>query len=460
MFQYIERVLALTFISDKYLLTIHHNRLSLYDLSKEYPLFNRLDPFTEPVPVYQLALPETCHAAGLHRSGPLDHASGYPFVPPPPGATTAQIIPGPSRFGGNSSNPNDEETVPEGQEIPFCEDPSRNILAINLVHFVGNSERLAGTFGTTIIIPLQRLVDLAEELVADSVAGIIRRATGAQDKAEGQTRSGLDRDRSLGILEHYMAFELVEIERLRRMDLLRTGLGVEAAGAHDRTRVPHKPKRFKPSQWLKHALVFRQGTQGHTYDYRKSVTSGSRFVSSIEGERGNKLFQLMDFNPTWVNALEKRLGCPAKSVGVHYDTFEPGHPTFCVAERDWETEGLIVPITFEDRAATNGGSRRVDNPPGIRREQDHVYPQPLAPIPNPPPPFPVRLRANVTGINPPRPSWHGWRVARCGEVKYTWKLMQTRGDLTTLDVSIQEDSLIYTSVSGYERACLWAIILT
>ena len=454
--------MAFTFISDKYLLTAHQNHLSLYDLSKEYPQFNRLDPFTEPVPVYQLALPETCHAAGLHRSGPLDHTSGYPFFSPPPDATTTQLIPGPVLDGESSENPHGEGTALEGQEIPFYEDPSRNILAINLVHFVGHPRRVVGTYGTTIIIPLQRLVDLAEELVANSAISVIKRAAEqakVRDKAGGQTRHGLDRDRALGILEHLMAFELVEIEKQRRIDLIRTGLGVEASGAHDRTRIPHTPKRFRPSLWLKHALVFKQQTHGRTYDSRKSVVSGSRFVSSIEDMGGRRFFQLMEFNPTWVNALEKRLGCPAKSVGVHYDTVEHGNPMLRLMERNWETEGLIFPVTFEERAATSGCSRSTgespdDNFPGIHPGQEYAYPPPVASVPIPLLPFPIQSGADLTGINCPRPSLHGWRVARCGEVKYAWKLVQTRGDSIVLDVSIQGDSLIYTTVSVYECARL------
>lgn len=472
MFQYVECVLAFTFISDQYLLTVHQNHLSLYDLSKEYPLFNRLDPFTEPVPVYQLALPEACHAAGLHRSGPLDRASGYPFFPPPPDANTTQFIPDPALGGESSDDPHDEETAREGQEIPFYEDPSRNILAINLVHFVGHPPRITGTYGTAIIIPLQRLVDLAEELIANSAGSVIRRAaeqagvqTGTQDKARGRTRPGLDRDRALGVLEHLMAFELVEIERQRRIDLIRTGLGVEASGVHDRTRIPHKPKRLRPSQWLKHALIFKQQTHGRTYDSRKSVVSGSRFVSTIEDVGGRRFFQLMEFNPMLVNALEKRLDSPAKRVGVHYDTVEHGHPMFRLMERNWETEGLIVPITFDDRAATSGGSRSTDESPdddfpGIDPEQEYAYPSPVVLGPIPLLPFPIQSGADLAGINYPRPSLHGWRVAQCGEVKYAWKMVQTRRDSIVLDVSLQQDSLIYTVVSVYECARLQGGILT
>ena len=155
--QYLERVLAFSFISDRYLLTAHQEHLSVYDLSKEFPLFNWLDPSTEPIPLYQLALPEICHAAGFHHSGSLDHIPSSPPVYPPSD---------PADDNDTSSVFDDEETAWGNKEVPFYEDPSRKILAVNLIHYVGHWPRVAGTVGTTIIIPLQRLVDFAEETFA------------------------------------------------------------------------------------------------------------------------------------------------------------------------------------------------------------------------------------------------------------------------------------------------------
>jgi len=469
--QYIERVLAFSFISDKYLLTAHQDHLSVYNLSKGYPPFNRLDPSTEPIPVCRLALPGICHAAGLHRSGSLDHVPGSPFVLPQPDAADVLPLLNLTPDGDTSSDFDDEGTAWEAKEVPFHEDPSINILALNLIPYV--DYWVAGTMGTTIIIPLQRLVDFAEETVAKSGVDTTGKAakdamkaqTEPRDRTEAQIHSGLGNVQLLGgVPRDYLIFKLAQLERQKRIELIKAGLSAETTDVHDSTRVPRNPRCFQASQWLKYALVFKQRTRGHLYDYRKSVVSGSRFVASIEVRERKGLFQLIEFNPTWVNALEKRLGRPARNVGLHYQTAGYGNPMFHPVERNWKTEGLIVPMTFEEHAA-------VTDHPGDSNEDSvddfldthfggndggYAFRPPRLPVtPTPTPiltPSPVESGTDLRleEIYSPGPSWYGWRVARCGEVKYAWKVIQINGDIIPLDVAIQEDSLIYTAVSMRE----------
>jgi len=416
--------------------------------------------------VYQLVLPGICHAAGLHRSRSLDHVPDSPLVLPPSDAIDALPPPSLASDEGISSGFGDEGTTWEGKEIPFCEDPSRNVLAVNLIRYVGHW--IAGTIGTTILIPLQRLVNFAEETVLESAADLTRKAAKraklqaeARDRTEAQMHSELDRIQPLGTPHHYPIFELAQLERQRRIELIRAGLSAATTGVHDPTRIPRKPRRFKPSRWLKHALVFNQETHGRPYDYRRSIVSGSRFVSSIEAREGKGLFQLIEFNPTWVNALEKWLGRPARDVGVHHKTVERGHPIRRPMERKWETEGLIIPMTFGENAAVtdhpgDSDEDSVDGFPDIRfgfDDEEHAFPLPPSPVtPTPTPDPPTSPVESETGpqleeVDSPEPSWCGWRVARCGEVKYAWKVIQTSRDIIALDVAIQEDSLIYTAVS-------------
>lgn len=461
--QYLERVLAFSIISDKYLLTAHQKHLSVYDLSKEYPQFSRLDPSTEPVPVYQLALPGIYHAAGLHRSGSLNHVSGSLFVPPPPDAVISLPVQNPTFDEDTSSDSDDEGTVWESEEVPFYEDPSRNILAVNLIHYVGHWPRFSGTTGTTIIIPLQCLVDFVEETITNSAADTTKRVdvqAEAQVKAEAQMQSELGGVRPLGISHHHSNFEFAELERQRRIELTTPGLSVTATGVHDPTRMPHKPRHFRPSQWLKHALVFNQETQNRAYDYRRSIVSGSRFVSNIEVKEGERLFQLIEFNPTWVKALEQRLGRPARDIGVHYQAVRHGHPVIYLARQNWDTEGLIVPVTFGEHMAVKDAPGDSDGVSAGGFLDAHLgsdgeeYTSPPPPSPATPTPTPTltpssaesEIDLRLPGVDSPGPSWYGWRVARCGEVKYAWKLIQVSEDTIALDVSIQEDSLIYTAV--------------
>jgi hypothetical protein len=464
--QYIERVLAFSFISNKYLLTVHQEHLSVYDLSKKYPRFNRLDPSTTPLPVYQLVLPEACHAAGLHRSGSLDHVPGPPLVPPPLGA--ADILPA-SRFTSeaDASNGGDDEGAAwEGKDVPFYEDPSRNILAVNLISYASRWPRTAGTVGTTIIIPLQRLVDFAEETVAKSTADIARKIAKhakAQVEALGNAAarmySELGGAQPLGILRHYPVFELARLERRRPVELIRAGLSATTTTttALDPTRLLRKPRCFQPAQWLKHALVFHQETHGRPYDYRRSIVSGSRFVSGIEVREGKRLFQLIEFNPTWVNALEQRLAHPARDVGVHYEAVECGNPMLRLVQQNWETEGLIVPMIFGEHVAADSDEDSVYGFPDVHfgsDDEECTFPPPpspvtpaLTPILSPSSPIEPETNLRLAEVDPPEPSWYGWRVARCGEVKYAWKAMQAGRNIIALDVAIQEDSLIYTAVS-------------
>jgi hypothetical protein len=441
----------------------------VYDLSKKYPRFNRLDPSTTPLPVYQLALPEACHAAGLHRSGSLDHVPGPPIVPPP--QDTADILPA-SRFTSeeDTSGGGSAEGAPwEGKEVPFYEDPSRNILAVNLISYASRWPRTPGTVGTTIIIPLQRLVDFAEETVAKSSADAARKIakhTKAQAEARGnaetQMYSELGGVQPLGPLHHYPIFELARLERRRRVELIRAGLSATTTTtASDSTRPLREPRCFQPVQWLKYALVFHQETHGRPYDYRRSIVSGSRFVSCIEVKEGKRLFQLIEFNPTWVNALEQRLARPARDVGVHYESVECGHPTLRLVQQNWETEGLIVPMTFGEHVAADDDSVDSDEDPVYGFPDVHFGsddegctfpppPSPVTPAPTPilsPSPIEPETNLQLAGVDSPEPSWYGWRVARCGEVKYAWKVMQASRNIIALDVAIQEDSLIYTAVS-------------
>lgn len=416
----------------------------MYDLSKEYPLFSRLDPYTAPAPVYQLVLPEICHAAGLHRSGSLDHVPGSP-VPLPSDATDTLPVPNFPPEKGISSDSYDGEPAREGKEVPFYEDPSRNILAVNLISHVGYWPRAAGTIGTTIIIPLQRLVDLAEETVTESTADVVRKVTThpqapaeAQGKAEVQMYSELDGVQPLGIPHHYQIFELARAERQRRVELIKAGPSATVSNSIQPLR---KPRRFQPAEWLNRALAFKQNTHGRPYDYRKSIVSGSRFVSPIEVREGKRLFQLIEFNPTWVNALERRLARPARNVGVHYMAAH-GHPVFHLVEQNWRTEGLIVPITF-------GQQPMVAN--------DVPLPSPTPILPSIPSPSLTELETVLRHAETDFAdrSWYGWRVARCGEVKYAWKVIQAGGNIIALDVAIQEDSLIYTAVSICMHMCLY-----
>ena len=424
----------------------------------------------------QLVLPGICHAAGLHRSGSLDHIPDSPLVLP--SSNAVNVLPPPSLTSdeGIPSDFDDEGTAWEGKEIPFCEDPSRNILAVNLIRYVGHW--ITGTMGTTILIPLQRLVDYAEETILESAADLNRKAAKhaklqaeARDKAKAQMHSELDRIQPPGIPHHYPIFELAQLERQRRIELIRAGLSAATTGVHDPTWMPRNPKRLQPSRWLKHALVFNQETHGRPCDYRRSVVSGSRFVSSIEAREGKGLFQLIEFNLTWVNALEGRLGRPARDVGVHHKAVEYGHPIHRPVERNWETEGLIVPMTFGEHVAVTDHPRdsdedSVDGFPDIRfgfDDEEYIFPPPSSPVtPTPTPIPPTSPVESETGprleeIDSPEPSWCGWRVARCGEVKYAWKMIQPGRDIIALDVAIQEDSLIYTAVSVrlflYEVLC-------
>ena len=451
--QCIERVLAFSFISNKYLLTVHQDHLSVYDLSKEYLPSNRLDPLTEPVPVCQFALPGIFHAAGLHRSRPLDHVPGSPFVLPPPDAANVLPMSRPTSDEDTLSDSDDERTPWEDKEVPFYEDPNRNILAVNLIRHVGYG--IAGTTGTTIIIPLQRLVDFVEETTAKSAVDVTGKAAGhtniqakARDTAEAQMYSELDIDQPPGITHCDQIFELAQLEQQKRIGLIREGVSAATTRVHGSSaRRPRKPRRVQPSRWLKQALVFNQETHGRLCDYRRSAVSGSRFVSSVEVKEGIGLFQLIEFNPTWVNALEKWLGRPARKVGVHHETVERWHPTARLMERDWETEGLIVPMTFEEHVAVTDHPGDSDDLPDIRSGpygELHTFPPPHSSVT--PAPTPI-LSPSLVEVGSPEPSWHGWRVARCGEVKYAWKIMEIDGGIIALDVAIQEDSLIYTAVS-------------
>ena len=416
--------------------------------------------------MYQLVLPGIYHAAGLHRSGSLDHVPNSPYVLPPPDAVDVLPPPSPTSDEGISSDSDDEGTAWEDKEIPFCEDPSRNILAVNLIRYAGHW--IAGTMGTTILIPLRHLVDFAEETVSEYTTNLTRKAAQhaklqaeARDRAEAQMYSELDRVQPLGIPHHYPIFELAQLERQRRIELIRAGLSAVTTGVHNSTRTPPTPKRFQSSRWLKHALVFNQETHGRPYDYRRSVVSGSRFVSSIEAREGKALFQLIEFNPTWVNALETRLGRPARDVGVHHKAVECGHPIRRPVQRNWETEGLIVPMTFGEHAAVTDYPRDSDEDsvegfPDIRfgfDDEEYAFPLPPSPVtPTPTPISPTSPVESETGpqleeVGSPEPSWYGWRVVRCGEVKYAWKIIQAGRDIIALDVAIQEDSLIYTAVS-------------
>lgn len=467
--QYIERVLAFSFISDKYLLTAHQDHLSVYDLSKGYPPFNRLDPSTEPIPVCRLALPGIYHAAGLHCSGSLDHVPGSPFDLPQPDAADVLPLLNLTPDGDTSSDFDDEGTAWEAKEVPFHEDSSRNILALNLIRYV--DYWVTGTMGTTIIIPLQRLVDFAEETVAKSAVDATGKAAKdamkaqieARDKTGARIHSELWNVQTLGVPRGYLIFKLAQLERQRRIELIKAGLSAETKDMHDPTRLPRNPRCFRPSRWLKYALVFKQQTQRRLYDYRKSVVSGSRFVASIEVREGKRLFQLIEFNPTWVNALEKRLGRPARNFGVHYQTAGYGNPMFHPAERNWRTEGLIVPMTFGEHATFTdhpGDSNEdsVDDFPDTHfggNDEGYIFRPPRLPVaPTPTPiltPSPVESETDFRlETYSPGPSWYGWRVARCGEVKYAWKVIQINGDAIPLDVAIQEDSLIYTTVSMRE----------
>jgi len=472
--QYIERVLAFSFISNEYLLTVHQEHLSVYNLSKEYPRFNRLDPSTEPVPVYQLALPGICHAAGLHRSGSLDHIPGPPPIPPPPDATDALPIPSFIPEKVTSTSFEDGTAAWRGEEVPFYEDPSRNILAVNLIRYVGHWPRVASTMGMTIIIPLQRLVDFAEETVAKSAVDAIRIAAKhaeaqpeAQGKAAAQMHSELSRVQPLETPHHYPIFELARLERQRGVELTRAGRSATTVPGHGSVWAPRKPRCFQPARWLKHALVFNQETHGRPYDYRRSIVSGSRFVSSIEVREGKRLFQLIEFNPTWVNALERRLACPARDVRVH-KVVKCGYPMFHPVEQNWETEGLIVPLIFGEGVAANDDSDGSDEGPtdslpeihfGSGIEEYNFPPLPPLATPGstpiiPPPPNKSGAGLRPTEVDSSEHSWYGWRVARCGEVKYAWKVIQTSRDIIALDVAIQEGSLIYTAVSVCACACM------
>jgi hypothetical protein len=413
--------------------------------------------------VYQLALPEICHAAGLHRSGSLDHVPGSPFVLPPPDTVSALPLLSFTPDEGTSSDADDEGTAWNGEEVPFYEDPNRNILAVNLIRYV--DYWAAGTMGTTIIVALQCLVDFAEEAIAKSAADVTGRAAKhagvqaeARGRAEARIYSELDGAQPLGIPHHYPIFELAQLERQGRIELIRAGLGAATTGVHDSTRIPREPRRFQPSRWLKHALVFHQETNRRRYDYRRSVASGSRFVSSIEVREEKALFQLIEFNPTWVNALEKRLGRPARDVGVPYQAVGCG---LRLMERNWETEGLIVPMTFGEDVVVTGrpgdsDEDSVDGFPDIRfgpDNEEYAFAPPRSPVAPTSTPIlsPVESEADLRlEVDPPEPSWYGWRVARCGEVKYAWKMIQANRDIIALDVAIQEDSLIYTAVSVLE----------
>ena len=445
--QYIERVLAFSFISNRYLLTAHQEHLSVYDLSKVYPLFNLFDPSTEPVPLYQLVLPEICHAAGFHHSGSLDHIPSFPPVSPPPDPA------------------DDEETAWGNKEVPFYEDPSRNILAINLIHYVGHWQRVTGTVGTTIIIPLQRLVDFAEETLARSAADIIGKTVNhtevhaeARDGIGAQMYPELGRAQPLGTPHQYPISKLAQLERRRRIELTRAGLNAATTITRDSTRIP---KCFQPTRWLKHALVFDQETHGRLYDYRRSIVSGSRFVSSVEVRERKRLFQLIEFNPTWVNALEQRLGRPAREVGIHYKAVWCGNPIIRFVEWNWQTEGLIIPMTFGEHVAANNNPD--DGFPEINFGSDdggYAFPPPPSPV-TPAPTTPIKSETDrqLAEIDSSQPSWHGWRVARCGEVKYAWKMIQTSRDMVALDVGIQEDSLIYTAVGACVCVLLYKALI-
>ena len=432
----------------------------MYDLSKEYPQFNQLDSSTEPVPVYQLALPETCHAAGLHRSGSLDHVPGSPLAPPPSDAADIPPTPTFTPEEDTSSSCDNGGAPWDDKGVPFYEDPSRNILAVNLITQVGHWPRVAGTMGTTIILPLRRLVDFAEEAVTKSTTDATREAeehTEARGKAEAQMYlSGVQPP------HHYPILELAQLKRQRRVELIRAGLRA-ATSITPGSAGP--PRCFQPAQWLKHALVFNQDTRGCPYDYRRSIVSGSRFVSSIEVREGKRLFQLIEFNPTWVNALEQRWARPARDVGVHYEVVERGHPMLRFVQKNWETEGLIVPMTFEERAAVNY-SYSGDSAGGFSEthfgSDDEGYtippPPPATPAPTPilsPSPIESDPDLQLAKVGSSEPSWYGWRVARSGEVKYAWKIIQASKDTIALDVAIQEDALIYTAVS----VCVYARFL-
>jgi hypothetical protein len=92
--------------------------------------------------------------------------------------------------------------------------------------------------------------------------------------------------------------------------------------------------------------------------------------------------QLTEFNPTWVNALEQRLTRPARDVGVHYESVECGHPTLRLVQQNWETEGLIVPMTFGEHVAADSDEDSVYGFPDVyfgSDDEEYTFPPPPSP---------------------------------------------------------------------------------